>query len=321
MTLFRPTGEGRPADPAAGYVGPVLLPEGELDHAFVVWIGGSRADAPRYLTATSPKDFAELRRYGETPSDDELFAAAAAAETALPAYREGRGSQADGMKSDSPNVFLELASMQFRDAVRADPKFVAAARQLSATYLAMSDRERDPLKTDELYGKALGALELYLRLAPGDADGKATVAVYFYRFGAYPLAAQYAQQAAGHDRAREILNLLHETGQDAYKNLEPFDLEGFKVFPFERMPAPDESGLEGLQMVEKCFLGYTGSVYRFTASYRVQKLGERVERDLFFSRFEEGTVARVFEAEPSMDELKAELQRVLESLRPGGEAK
>jgi tetratricopeptide (TPR) repeat protein len=272
----------------------------------------------RYVQLRDDEGGLTVRRSVEAPSGDDLAGIAAAAEPSIAPMRKGLELLALARKHDSVVPEFAEAVALLRQALKTDPSNLHAASELVDAYLAVSDRTRDPEGSDDIHSKVLGALLFLGRLDPDHPSIPLASGILAYRFLNYPHAVEHLKRAGG-DRAQEILGLLRQTGQGEYRKTGTRDLDGLQVEAYERVRRPDaeEKGLEGLQLVERCFVGAKGGAYRFTAAYRVQKLGETISRELLLNRFERSYRVRAFDAEPTEEDLAGEVGRAVQSLKGG----
>lgn len=317
VTVYRPTGKAPPAK--AWYderVAIVAGPDGAFVRSYVVQTAPGATS--RYLALRDDKPGLYIRRLMEAPSCDDLIAAVIAGESSLAALRAGQEALAQAQKYDAVVADFDEALAQLRKALKADPKNLGAADELNQCYLAITDRERDADRLDAIYPKAVGALLFLARLDPAHPNLAPTGAIYSYRFLNYPYALAWLKAGSG-DRVQEILGLLRNTGQGEYKPSGSWALDGLLVESYERVRGTEEAekALEGLQLVDRCFVGTKDGLYKFTVAYRIQKIGGAVQRVLLLNRYERSFLVRTFDGEPTADDLKAEVTKAVQSLKGG----
>jgi tetratricopeptide (TPR) repeat protein len=317
VAVYRATGKAPPAKSWLDErVAVVTGPDGAFVRSYVVQT--SPGAASRYLLLRDDQGGLYIRKMTAAPSADDLIGAVVAGESAIEAHRAGQEALAQAQKYDFVVAEFDEALAHLRKALKADPKNLAAADELNQCYLAITDRERDPDRLDAVYPKAVGALLFLAKLDPAHPNLAPAGAIYSYRFLNYPYALAWLKAGTG-DRVQEILGLLRNTGQGEYKLIGTSTLDGLQVESYQRVHGTEEAekGLDGLQLVERCFVGTKDGLYKFTAAYRIQKIGGTVQRELLLNRYERSFLVRNFDAEPTADQLQAEVTKAVQSLKSG----
>jgi tetratricopeptide (TPR) repeat protein len=240
------------------------------------------------------------------------------AESVLGEFAAWRDQLPRGERNDrAVSFWLEDSVAKLRDALAKDPAFHQARWDLVRAYVAMADRERDAEALDRIYAKGLAAAYKLLETNPNEGLGHLALTIFAFRFEAYPMALDHAARAGEvpgfRGRGAEIVNLLKTTGHEKFEPVAEFASGSCAVREYRRVaaegsPAPPQ----GIQVTERCWIATHEGRYRFTLSYRVQRLGDVAERDLVFHRFEQPVVLRSFPSELSPEELNAEVRSILE---------
>ncbi len=271
------------------------------------------------LWAVRPDGNFLLRRFAEVPAEAEIEKLLDAGDASLEPWGRARAEQGRGERFDRNNACFDLAATLYGEALKKDPGSIGVHIDLVRCSLAATDREPDPAAAAPWYARGLASARKLAREGALDPESKVALAVFLHRFGAHPVAVELLNAAGDppglRGRAPELLQLLKTTGEDRWEELPAFEAGGFGFRSFRRSPAAGSPPpAEGLRVAEHCFVASVKGAYAFTMSYRVLRMKDAVVRDLAVSRFEQPAVLRSYAADPTLDELKAEIPKVLESL-------
>lgn len=223
--------------------------EGEAGGLFFVLLNGSRyrsyfrTDGKTLVAKVS--GFGPLRSLALLDAVDPVTVAKAA-EKALPDLRmlEEIGTairKAEGTEAESES--LTQAADRLSSALRSDPARLSLLEELAHVYDRLGEVALGTSREPEYRRLQLAVAARLAEVLPDAVTTRRSLALAYFRLGAYPLAAQEASRAKDEPLAQDLALVLRAWSLAEHEKLESFDVDGSFVVDFFRTKAPPpESG-------------------------------------------------------------------------------